>query len=301
MSITTKDFKTKIGTLIGKKPDVIGIELTTYCPLNCTYCSRVLNENKDRELSWEDFLLMKEKVQNFNTITLCGMGEPMFYSKIYDVVHALRDKQIVIITSGTILIDFVKLNKYRNVKMISFSVDAANEEEMKSIATRYNWENLINNLKPTRPIIKIINCTVGEHNYKILPEIARFAVKHKLVAISFTMAYLNEDKERDVHKLVQPYLEEAKSIVKAGGVAYTDSFSAAKCIYIDSIIPFININGDVFPCCRGVNCGQSAGNIYNETFDKLWEGDMYQGFTKGSLCENDCWLYKDRVIGEGNG
>lgn len=194
------------------------------------------------------FLLMEEKVQNFNTITLCGMGEPMFYSRIYDVVHALRDKQIVIITSGTILIDFAKLNKYRNVKMISFSVDAANEEEMKNIATRYNWENLINNLKPTRPIIKIINCTVGEHNYKILPEIARFAVKHKLVAISFTMAYLNEDKEKkDVHKLVQPYLEEAKkSIVKAGGVAYTDSFSAAKCIYIDSIIPFINIDGDVF-------------------------------------------------------
>lgn len=288
----------ELSAVIHKKPKIIGIELTTFCPLDCIYCSRHESGDRDKEMAWNDFIQIKCKLEEFDKIILCGVGEPLIYSKIYEVVYKLRNKQIIIITSGAVPIDFEILNKYNNVKVVSFSVDAPNGDEMKKIASKYNWDTLIDNLKPTPFVFKTINCTVGEHNYIKLPEIAKFAVKNKVLSIKFTMENIHVKKDRIFYDKVVPYLEEAKKIVEEGGVIYSDSFTEIGCTCLGNIAPYIKINGDVVPCCHGVYSSYFVGNIFVNTFNELWESEKYKSFVKGNLCVNNCWLYDDRFIGK---
>ncbi|GAE87556.1 radical SAM protein [Acetivibrio straminisolvens] len=283
--------------LLGRKPRSIGVELTTCCPLNCSYCKRKELDYKDRNLSMEEFEKLKDKLSGFERIVLCGLGEPTVYKHFYQVVNELEQK-VVIITSGTILIDFSRLNESGNVEIILFSVDSPDEDGMKAIVGNYNWSNLLDNLKAvckSPSIFRMINCTINENNLNRLPEIVEVAAKNRLQAVNFELPiegrgenFVEKNKDR-----IDYYIEEAKRAASRNRI-FMDSPYRLKCMIWDDMVPYITLKGDVHPCCIALNTGYKVGNIFEQDFDEIWESENYKKFREGQLCFDNCSVYKNK-------
>lgn len=293
----SKNILKKINTPLNS----MGIELTTYCPLDCFYCSRRWLDRKNKEMSWEQFMKVKENLSNIDRVILCGLGEPMIYSRIYDVLDELADKKVVIITSGTVEIDYVRLNKNDNVEVIIFSVDDPTEEGMYRISGGfYNWSNLMKNMDVNKRnrTVKMINCTVSEENYKSLPQLAEFAVRHKLQSVSYTKIITHEDSNsisKEVATDMQNYLDKARSIAERKGLIFTDSFTDLKCLCWGRIVPYIDINGNLYPCCHGLNMGYKVGNVFNYSISEIFAGEGYKLFKEGQTCFGNCPIFEDKI------
>ncbi len=278
---------------INKKTNTIGIELTTYCPLDCVYCTRKLNERRDKQLSFEDAQRLLGRVGEFERVVICGIGEPFVYPHLYEILDILKDKKVVLITSGTVKINYERLNKSGCIEVLIFSVDSPSEEGMKKIAPTYNWDNLIFNLQNARGFTRMINCTVTDETYQLLPSIAEFAVKHNLSAVSYTLD-IRRDKSQD-SEVVKKALEEAKNIAKRNRVVFVDNSTHFKCMSWGQLVHYINLDGEVFPCCQAVNTKYVVGNIFENSFEEIIEGEAYKKFLTGFKCLKGCRIYSDRL------
>jgi MoaA/NifB/PqqE/SkfB family radical SAM enzyme len=288
--------KNDILTVINRKPSSIGLELTTRCPLHCVYCRRAFLDYKDQDLSFEIFQELHQKLINFKRVVVCGIGEPAVYCHLYEVTSELRQK-VAIITSGTVPIDFSKLNQKHNIEMIIFSVDAPDESIMNSITGGYNWSNLLQNLETIRKIptiFRMINCTINEYNVALPAEVVLFAAKNKLQAISFELPigdddFLNTNKDK-----IKFYLDQAQQTAVKNNI-FMDSPYRLKCVIREHVVPYMNIKGDLFPCCFGLNIHFKIGNLFEQEFDEIWQGPKYQQFLQGDLCLNQCSIYRNKI------
>lgn len=302
----SEEAKNRILDLIRSKTKTVGVELTTHCPLNCKYCNRKALPQKDREMSWENFYQLKERLADFDNIVLCGIGEPMVYSHIYDAVPLFLPR-VMVITSGTVKIDYQRLDRSRNLDCVVFSVDLPGEEEMVRMTGNYNWANLQKNLKRNRfnaRVAKVINCTVTSDNYHRLPDVVRFAAEHHLQAVSFTVEMKRECEPGEpaaaIPAEVKAYLVEASVTADEKGIPFSSSFTHIKCVGKGSIVPFVNLDGDVYPCCYGLNTFYKVGNIFDSTYDDIWENKPYEDFKQGRLCFDNCPVFANVSMGVTN-
>lgn len=301
----TEQLKQKVSAMLTRKPRTISLELTTYCPLQCKYCKRneIVGGKKDKKLDWDKFLKLKDRLNEFDRIVICGLGETMAYSNIYDVLEHL-DQRITLITSGTVAIDYKRLNRKKNLETVVFSLDAPTEEEMLDITGNYNWGNLMSNFQRNRynrSVLFSVNCTVFESNYKRIPDLTRFAIFHKMKNINFNNA-MQEADNIELRENIMQTLEEAEAIARKNNLTFTHSFMRLSCVAFGVPIPFITLNGDVFTCCYGVEQGAKVGNIYESSFNDMWNSNTYDRFTGGDLCfKEGCPLFKDLSMGCKNG
>ncbi|MDU1349838.1 radical SAM/SPASM domain-containing protein [Clostridium butanoliproducens] len=283
-----------IQSIINKKSKSIGIELTTYCPLNCIYCTRKLVNRKDKNLSLNQFAELKKSLQEFDNIIICGIGEPMVYPYIYDVIPDLKQR-ILFITSGTVKIDFKRLNAAKNIDVIIFSVDEPTREGMNKIANNYDWDNLIHNLNNVRKsgiMVTMINCTINRFNYKNIPKMIQFAKENKVKAINFTLDINKNDFKTVNKKDLAYYLSYTNDSKLNKGIMITNSTNSLKCLSWDRIIPYITLEGKVYPCCIGVKNEFYLGNIFKNSFDEIWNNANYKNFKKCDFCL-ECSMFKD--------
>ncbi|QOV19214.1 radical SAM protein [Blautia liquoris] len=287
-----KVLENKILSQINKVSNTIGIELTTFCPLDCIYCTRKINERCDQNLSMEKFEELYKKIENYERVVICGIGEPFVYPHLYEVLERLKDKRVVLITSGSVKIDFEKLKHGNCIEVMIFSVDSPTEEGMKKIASTYNWENLQYNLSQARGFTRIINCTITEENIKDLTSLVQFAAEKGLSAISFTMDIRrveNGEYREDVNQI----LLEAKKIAQKNRVFFMDNSTNFKCLSWSNLVNYINLKGDFFPCCHGVNSKYVCGNIFESSISEILESEKMQAFKKGHLCFSNCKIFDD--------
>lgn len=283
---------TKILNQINKESNTIGIELTTYCPLDCIYCTRKINERRDQNLSLDKVDILLDKIKKYDRVVICGIGEPFVYPHIYYVLDRLKHKKVVIITSGTVKIDFERLKQSACIEVMIFSVDSPSEKGMKKIASAYNWNNLLYNLENARGFTRMINCTVTDQNIHDLPELVRFAVEKRLSAISFTLDIRRDDDGKH-NEEVNELLIESKSIAQKNRIVFMDNSTNFKCLSWSNLVHYLNLNGEFFPCCQGVNSKYVCGNIFESDIDEIMKSEKMLEFKKGSLCFNDCKIFTD--------
>lgn len=274
-----------IKELLNVLPNAVGIELTTYCQLNCIYCQHEKVQRRNQNMSLEQFDLLNQKIKDFKYVVLCGIGEPTMYPYIYEVVPKLK-QDVLLITNGAVKVDFKKLNMKNNVKVVIFSIDEPNEEGMKQIAQNYNWDIMIENLKNVRKsgiMVKMINCTVNRKNYEKVGDLIKFAKEQGLNAINFTFDLYDLEIHKDAIQLMNQYID-AENNDKTSKLIITNSTNSLKCVTWDVILPYVAVNGDVYPCCVGMKEEHLLGNIFDQDFSELFKGERYQKFQKGTYC-----------------
>lgn len=297
------DMKPK--SLINNIPESASIEITTKCSLDCVYCTR--KREAGINLEWNDFLLLKDRLKaipDIKRITFCGIGESFLHPRFYDMIHELKDYKISVITSGTINIDFDRLISCNNIDIIIFSIDEVTKKGIQDICGKvYNYENLIgdlNNLNEVNrsrksKIMSVLNCTVNEFNFNRLSNMIDFAVEQKFTAIHYSLPWMNEKFVIENYDEITNQFRIAAQKAKKSNIYMENPFDSYCCITFKTIMPYINIKGEYFPCGYGLNKNFIVGNIYKDNFQMMWESKANLDYRQGMLC-NECYFNIFRKI-----
>lgn len=292
---------------LNTRPTSISIEVSSKCPLNCTYCERA---GKGENIDIDSYRKITERMQESGTIenaVYCGIGESFMNPMFYQMAGETPVKGITIISSGMLPIEFDKLNQGNNrLKLIIFSIDAVSEDKIKAICgAQYRYDILLDNLaamnkfKEANPkAMTLLNCTVNEKNYQDLPEIMEFAVRHGFKIVHYSLPWGQEEFIARNYKEIASNIEKARLLAKQNRIITDDPFHSYCCIQIDSILPFINLKGDFFPCGFALHSNYIVGNLIDQSFEELWSSEKYQEFRKGFLCES-CFMMRMGKIESG--
>ncbi len=126
------------------------IEVTTRCNYSCWYCAG--RHMKQKDMSWDIFVSICDKIPKGSTVNLQGEGEPFLWQYFWDAVKYLRQLDIVpfVITNGTI-IDVELINKY--FPKIAITIDSLIEQE--SIKNgRFNIEKVKTNVEKLASVMQ---------------------------------------------------------------------------------------------------------------------------------------------------
>ena len=292
--------------LLNVLPTSVSMEVSTKCPLNCIYCKRKgKGDNMDND-KYDQILKKIESGKHFKNVVYCGIGESFMNPHFYDMVKRSFFDGVSVISSGMLPIDFKFLKETGKLKLAIFSIDAVTEDTIKSTCgANYRYDVLVENLKKLREIsvddkniMTLMNCTVNKNNYNCLSDIIGFAKEHKFKIVHFSLPWDAEDFIIDNLKEIEISIMQAKKLAKEAHILCDNPFRSYCCIQYDSILPFVNIDGDLFPCGYALHQNYKVGNLFEEDFDVLWNKDKYEEFRKGKLCKS-CFMMRMEKIRSG--
>ncbi|MCL2718842.1 MAG: radical SAM protein [Lachnospiraceae bacterium] len=272
-------------------PEILSVELTTKCNLDCSYCNRK-SEMTDISSKLVDKII--EQASSFKKLVICGVGESFLYPYIYDFVSKFLYQKICIVTNGTIIIDFDKLNKLNNIERLVFSLDAVNGDKIKKICSNYNFDNLLINLasykryetSSNKKIALVLNCTLSEYNLSELVKLVDFAVKFEFGAIHFSLPRGNEKFIEENQIEIVNELANAKKRAIANNIHFVNPFEPC-CVYLKWITPYLSIDGYVYACSETLYKNNILCDLNVASFGEIWKMQKYEEFSTGLLCK-DC-------------
>ncbi|EAI4564028.1 radical SAM protein [Campylobacter coli] len=117
----------------------LGIDLSPskkQCNFDCVYCeleAQKPQEKQDEIVSVEEIILevqgTLEKNVPFDFLTLTANGEPSLYPHLDELISSLRkiakDKKLLILSNGTVVLDQDKFNTLLKLDVVKFSLDSA--------------------------------------------------------------------------------------------------------------------------------------------------------------------------------
>ncbi|HEG3772700.1 TPA: radical SAM protein [Campylobacter coli] len=117
----------------------LGIDLSPskkQCNFDCVYCeleAQKPQEKQDKIVSVEEIILevqgALEKNVPFDFLTLTANGEPSLYPHLDELISSLRkiakDKKLLILSNGTVVLDQDKFNTLLKLDVVKFSLDSA--------------------------------------------------------------------------------------------------------------------------------------------------------------------------------
>lgn len=133
---------------LGKSLGVSTIPFKT-CNYSCVYCQlgKTTNMVNTRQTFYppeeiiEEFRsFVKEHSKDFDVVTIVGEGEPLLYKPLDVIIDSLKNisnKQLVLITNGSLLYDEAVRNEVRNIDILMPTLDAWDDDSFKKINRPY--------------------------------------------------------------------------------------------------------------------------------------------------------------------
>jgi MoaA/NifB/PqqE/SkfB family radical SAM enzyme len=267
------------------QPRMVLFEITTRCNLACSYCTarQLVKEPKDLEI--DKIRELRPALEAFEYIAFCGLGEALIHKNFYEILEIFKDKKIVIVTNGSVPIDYERLVRYDNIDAITFSVDGATEDSMKRVCSRYKFDVLLKNLEEGSKygVNCAFNTTITEDTYKELSGIQDMIVKYGVKCFKLGLPLGKERWVSDHSKEIHDALYKIRDNMKELSVIYEDPFEV-KCCCDNAPIAVVSKNGNLYPCCDYF-CGRPlVGNLYHNSFMNIWNKGSYEGFREGKFC-----------------
>ncbi len=300
-------------------PSFVQIEPTTRCNLNCVMCTRSkMNRNRlNHDLSFEQFKKILQEIPSVRTIKLQGMGEPLLNENLFAMTEYGRKKGIRFVTTinGTLInannIDLI----LKNFQEITISLDVANSKDYLNIrradcfeVVKKNIRLLIQRREELKSKNKIaINSVISHLNYKEIPKIIELAKECGIDAIGFVEVenwktpleqdYQSElnfiQQARKLSKEIERLILEAKKQNSLEINYFVVNKRKENCLW-PFYYCFITVDGFITPCCIRMDPDViNFGNIFQESFEKIWNGEKYQNFRKtiiknlaNQICDN---------------
>ncbi|MEW6170008.1 MAG: radical SAM protein [Candidatus Omnitrophota bacterium] len=270
------------------------------------------------------------------SLTLSIAGEPFMnphFIKELELIENYKVK-LVIFTNATLLPKGkTLLSLLNNLSTLIVSFDGATKRTYERIRKGADFKAVLSNIKrfnshqdsldnDRKPRL-VFWLTLMRSNIEELPEFIKLAHNLKADAIGLChMIVFNERMRSEsliYHKeLANRYLIESRDLIDKYGLDTYDfpplfsnksesitkdvsSLSEPICRFLWSS-SFIELNGDVFPCCAPNRRGLLMGNVAKQTFKEIWNGQCYQklreSFKKGDLfvsCQNCYQRLKDNI------
>lgn len=290
--------------IVTNAPVSLHIEPTTACNLRCTTCDRT--HAQDLNLGTMSFTSFQKILDQFQYLMgshsvqtgllLTGLGEPFLNKDIFRMIEYAKANGVSYvhtISNGTLLNNAAIVES--GLDHISFSMDGATKETFESIRVGAKYEKVVSSIKDLankrtnnkKPFIDL-NITLQEKNRKELSSVVDLAseigadrVSARILNPDFAHHSLNALDESS--EIIERTINYAK--VKNVEFRYADDDSDP-CIY-PWIWPYITWNGYVVPCCYKSDPRKfNFGNVLEDSFENIWNGEKYQNFRQELTSEN---------------
>ena len=274
--------------VFAKPPEVIRIEPSSACNLNCIHCPTGQNYGSDRGIMHRDVFdkILKElSNKKVRVIVLYHGGEPFLNKDIFHMVKELKSWGYPFIKTVT---NGMKIEEWMFEKIviskldsIEFSLDGSSIEENDSIRVGSDANKVFNNidrlvywkkkLHSNTPRIVISNCqipsekNINEGEFPKSPE--------------YIIRYVSKYSEGDI------FIKLCYALIWPGWKYNTDIYSSMsiycrKKSYCEQLweVMTIRYNGDVVPCCYDIMGKCVMGNITKLGIDDIWNGPAFLAF-----------------------
>ncbi len=193
-------------------PDSLIWEPTGKCNLRCRMCYiNFAVTTKSKEMSFEDFKIMVNKVPTLKNITLIG-GELFLRRDIFEILEFLQTKGIktAIATNGTLLSPpmIEKLEKYKEMSSVVVSIDGPEKIHNQIRGWQFAFQQSMKNVKAMRErgIFVSLVSVITKENMPHLKEIIDVAKESKAnyIELEYERMYTKEMIEETAKALNIP-------------------------------------------------------------------------------------------------
>ena len=277
-------------------PSDIQIEVTNRCNFSCKMCPRKLVHAGKEDMPWETFKKSIDSLENPQTITLTGWGEPLLCKEFHRMIKYLNQKlpktKIKLTTNGSLANkEWIKKLLKLNIHEISFSIDAIE----KNALGHQNNKQIINNIKnlvkargsEVLPYL-CLQAVVRRNGYRDLEDVIRFAAQNNIGKINLVrlIKYPGGNLSRPSWQREQRMIRRAKKLARKLKIKflclnqfnlfrYLASRNDKKCLRNDNHL-YITSSGKITPCCNLRS--QICGDLYKESLQKIWKNKKFQYF-----------------------
>ena len=257
---------------MSKKFNRVYVEITNYCNLSCSFCSKDTRVKK--EMTIDEFRDVISKVKDYTeNICLHVKGEPLLHSKFDEILSVCDENNInlKITTNGTLLLKRKDILLKHNIKQISISLHSENnlpnyfedvfnasDELSKKMTIVYRIWTL-----PTLDLDKFSTNIVDKiiNHYKLDNSIIN-KIKHEKAIKIANNIYLDKNYEFKWPKI---------------GCEKSD---VGTCLGTRDHIAILS-NGNVTACCLDSDGIIKLGNIFESSLLDIINGDLFKKINEG--------------------
>jgi MoaA/NifB/PqqE/SkfB family radical SAM enzyme len=294
------------------------IEVTNECNFTCKICPREYLNLDSGYIEIELYNKILKQIPPKSVIILTGWGEPLLHPNIATMVTiASRAGHWTSLTTNGLALNPVLAEKLilAGINNITFSIDSITKEDntghpaKRTVLQNLQWiykYKLANSR--SFPAISV-QTTLRDGHEKDIIDVIRYFGKQKEVVERIHVMRLNAKNNKLVNRpsweKERCVLRNAEDVAAEYNIRLDSNFS-----YFDGIAQsaykilrpmmyrfdkfclknfdscYININGDVTPCCELPK--KSFGNVKNDNVVSIWRSEPYQSFRNGfpSDCTN---------------
>lgn len=291
-------------------PTHILIEFSSVCNLGCPACPRTNNPGpvrKDRYIETEKFKYIVNEIMP-TVLGIGGLGEPLLAPNAFELIRYCKDKRIntYLTTNGTLLEAKHREIVQSGLNQLSVSIDGPTSEIYEKIRCKKYYNKIIGGIKKineykiklkTKKPLLAIHVVVQEDNYRHLASFVELAYRMDVKKVFFLQIereiYQNNealftgiDKSLLSSQLIEADSRAIKYGIQTNISFWKNNFNELKKKYqkrngyplSDKICVepwstmFINLGGDIFPCCALQSQKGRVGNIFDKPIRDIWNG-----------------------------
>lgn len=322
-------WRVKTFPLFMPKPYYVEIETTTKCPYKCVMCEHTYWKEPAINMTFEQFKKIINDIPQLKWVGMTGIGESFMNPDYMKMLRYTRSKGINI----EMFDPFMMITKKKaeelldlGIEVLYISMDGATKKTYEKIRRGVNFDTVLKNVRTfiklkkerdlKKPVI-IFYYTVSKLNYheieKFLELVKSFELEKPRVVYTPTLHFYKEIK----NLYIEVPKERSQKLIEMGkeygiDVEWNDNTPPmeerrpiTKCFAW--LMPFIFANGNVICCCatneanrRDFQNQHSFGNIFEQSFDEIWNGKKFKDFRKKLLKGNTpiqcgyCTLYNTK-------
>jgi radical SAM protein with 4Fe4S-binding SPASM domain len=301
-----------------ERPYYVQLEVTTHCNLACYMCVRNEVIKHPRHLPLADFLRLFDQIRP-RRLTLSGAGEPLLNPDLVAMIaHAGRHGASTMIPSNGTLLRRGELAQgivEAGLNTMKISIDAATPQTYQAIRRQDCFDQIIEGIRQVDRIKRQRNSRTPElrldvvilkENYTELADIVELSRQLNIGTVFFRpLQVTGIGKEREeigrdmdfdgLYRAVREGLARAARLgVRTNLKEVARDFATYQSIYVRKdaamerhvcLLPwvqcFISVKGELSPCCATyTNESFSAGNVFEEGFDAVWNGPRMQALRR---------------------
>lgn len=300
--------------IIPERPERIQIEITNRCNYTCGMCPRESFNLPEKDIPFDLFQKIIDRLELPYNITLTGWGEPLLHPALMDMIVYTKGKghNVGVTTNGLLLAPFVeKFMKTLDKLTVSLdTIEGGNEVidgHPSNKVVQKNIEALMKcRGKNKKPVVTI---QITMHDKQQCLHTIRFAGEvgaDRAYLVRLNNPLSNSGFQRPCLEEELEIYKEAEEIAGKYGLQVDNNYTAfdngiLRFLYkrlrpvmyrFDRYCPkpydylYINIDGKATPCCDLPR--YEVGNIVKQSMDEIWNGDNMRYFREhqNDVCGN---------------
>jgi radical SAM protein with 4Fe4S-binding SPASM domain len=271
-------------------PVSVSAELTNNCNLSCPECASGSKTIK-RKRGFMNIELYRKLISELSPylyyINLYFQGEPMMHPQFFSFAGLSRNINTVVSTNGHFLsAENSEKLAVSGLKKLIVSLDGMDQKVYLIYRRNGDFGKVVEGIKNVASEIVRHNSSlkmeiqflVNKHNEHQIPEAERFA---KEIGARLKLKSMQIINSQDAEEWMPEYKKYGR-YKKSDGRYIIKSSLPDRCMRL-FFNPVITWDGKIIPCCFDKDAEFVMGDLNNETFKSIWNGERYNEFRKKIL------------------